>query len=191
MKHFQSKPKIGEFTDEPMGMVVLKPRKGLFNSDGIIDDDVVLVDKIMSVYASFVDSPVKEDDINGMEITNSGLGEASEVGFKYYEISRVLSRETTHGRLAMDVITFPIVFTKLILLKFLFVHIFYASISGKPSLNCNQSGFVGNGAEETEHENDVRLDVDVKGYSNGLSGGGFYCDVGATTATTAGVMKIE
>ncbi|CDF35217.1 unnamed protein product [Chondrus crispus] len=116
---------VSGYTDEPMGLLVLKPKLEY------IDNEIahVTVARLNTIYDNYEETEPTEDSASADTAFQHGLLSTGEGGFPYYEMSRELARSTTRVRLLLDVIMIPCIVVTYLVLRCLFVNVFLEALS--------------------------------------------------------------
>lgn len=113
------------YTDDPMGLLVLKPKPEYVNSD-IAD---VTAARLNAIYDTYYEREPTERSASTEVAFQHSLLATGEGGFPYYEMSRELARGTTRARLLLDLIMIPFIVITYLALRTLFVKVFLEALS--------------------------------------------------------------
>lgn len=113
------------FTDEPMGLLVLKP-KPQYVEDGLSD---ISVARVNAIYDTFHDIAPTEKSASLETAFQSSLLSTGEGEFPYYDMKRKLTRETTRARLLLDLVMIPFIALTYYILRIIFLKIFLEALT--------------------------------------------------------------
>lgn len=111
------------YTDEPMGMVVLRPRKQY------VQGSTVPESRIEAIYSSY-EEETPSAATTGVDIAyGHGLMRTGEGAFPYYEMARKFSKETARDRVILDLIALPFIALTYLVLRDIFNKVFLDAIA--------------------------------------------------------------
>lgn len=115
------------YTDEPMGLLVLKPKPQYI---GLDEHEEISLSKINAIYETYTEQPPSAQTTGIAIAIKYGLADSSQGGFPYYEMTRSISRQTTKARFLLDGVAFPFAVTTVYLVYYLFNKFFRDAITG-------------------------------------------------------------
>lgn len=116
------------YTDEPMGLVVLRPKFDYV----VADAPDIPIARINAIYDSYDEKAPSLSTTGASVAMDHGLLRSDEGGFPYNEMRQSLSRQTSRTRLLLDVICIPFVILTYFALDLLFRRVFLEAIASKP-----------------------------------------------------------
>lgn len=117
------------YTDDPMGLLVLKPKSGYAENEVA---QHVTVSRLNAIYDRYEETEPTEDSASTDTAFQHLLPSTKEGGFPYYEMSRDLARSTTQLRLLLDLVLIPCIAVTYLVLRFIFSNIFVEALSSAP-----------------------------------------------------------
>ncbi|CAN8068004.1 unnamed protein product [Agarophyton chilense] len=112
------------FTDEPMGMLVLRPREQYVTSDAD-----VAVSRINTIYAQYEEEQPSEASTNMQIAYDHGLLPSDGGAFPLLSLKRQLARQSTQARLFLDLVAIPFVILTYMVLRDVFRKVFLKALS--------------------------------------------------------------
>lgn len=113
------------YTDDPMGLLVLKPKPEYVDTD-IAD---VTAARLNAIYDTYYETEPTEKSATVDVAFQHSLFPTAEGGFPYYQMSRELAKETTRARLALDLIMIPFIAITYFALRAIFLKVFLEALS--------------------------------------------------------------
>lgn len=118
-------PVVG-YSDEPMGMVVLRPKKGCTGSGERAE---VSVEKVNEIYDAYVEKEPSEAHANLEIAVGDGLLRTEEGGIEYYALAEELAVKSSQARILLDVMMIPFVVLTYLSLSAAFRGVFLDALS--------------------------------------------------------------
>lgn len=118
-------PVVG-YSDEPMGMVVLRPKDGCAGSGHRADFSV---EKVNEIYDAYVEKEPTEEEASLEMAIGSGLMRTEEGGLDYYALAEDLAARSSRARLLLDLVMIPFVVFTYLLLSAVFRGVFLDALS--------------------------------------------------------------
>lgn len=115
---------VSGYTDEPMGMLVLRPRHEYLQRNADVS-----VARLNAIYAQYTEQPPTEASTTVHLACQRGLLRTDQGGYPYTEMSRLLSRQTTRVRLLLDLAAIPFVVLTYMVLRDVFRKVFLEALS--------------------------------------------------------------
>ncbi|KAI0556593.1 hypothetical protein FGB62_493g03 [Gracilaria domingensis] len=110
------------YTDEPMGLLVLRPREEYIRSD-------VSISRINAIYAQYTEEQPSEASTQIEIAYDHGLLQSDRGAFPYVAFRRQLSRQTTYMRILLDLVAIPFVILTYMVLRDIFRKVFLEALS--------------------------------------------------------------
>ncbi|PXF47938.1 hypothetical protein BWQ96_02324 [Gracilariopsis chorda] len=115
---------VSGYTDEPMGMLVLRPRQEYLQRNADVS-----VARLNAIYAHYSEQAPTDASTTVDTAYQRGLLKTNQGGYPYIEMSRLLSRQTTRVRLLLDLVAIPFVVLTYMVLRDVFRKVFLEALS--------------------------------------------------------------
>eukprot|EP00177_Eucheuma_denticulatum_P005306 GFKZ01009649.1.p1 GENE.GFKZ01009649.1~~GFKZ01009649.1.p1 ORF type:complete len:551 (-),score=58.77 GFKZ01009649.1:1084-2736(-) len=114
------------YTDDPVGLLVLRPRKGFTGSSSLAD---ISEARIHAIYDTYEEKEPTAGNTGFELAVAAGLQRTDEGGFDYYKLADELNRKTSKARLVLDILMLAVVAFTYWLLRVLFRRMFLEALS--------------------------------------------------------------
>lgn len=115
---------VSGYTDDPMGLLVLRPKKEYLKRHADVS-----IARVNAIYEAYKEETPSEATSGVHVAFTHMLQRTDEGGYPYYEINRVLARQSTRARILLDLIAIPFVMLTYLVLRDVFRKVFLEALS--------------------------------------------------------------
>lgn len=113
------------YTDDPVGLLVLRPKKGFSGNNSLAD---ISEGRVHAIYDEYEEKGPTPEDTGFDVAVAAGLQRTDEGGFDYYSLADELNRKTSKARIVLDILMLPAVALTYWLLRVLFRGMFLEAL---------------------------------------------------------------